>query len=72
MDSALKHAPAHNAFSVKQLLADKRIPTLENRPYSPDLVPMPRIYLFPKLKTAVEGIRFQTLEEVKTKTNSKA
>lgn len=48
-------------------MADKRIPILEHPPYSPDLAPCD-FYLFPKLKTALKGTRFHTLEEVKTKT----
>lgn len=31
-----ENAPAHNAFSVKQFLDNKRIPVLEHPPYSPD------------------------------------
>lgn len=49
-----------------KFLADKRIPILEHPGYSPDLAPCD-IYLFPKLKTALKGTRFQTVEELKTK-----
>jgi len=33
------NAPAHNALSVKQFLANKNITVLEYPPYSPDLAP---------------------------------
>jgi histone-lysine N-methyltransferase SETMAR len=61
------NAPAHNALSVKQFLADKRIPVLEHPPYSPDLAPCD-FYLFPKVKSALKGTHFQSVEEVKAKT----
>lgn len=59
MDSASRQrshlsSPSHNAFSVKQFLADKRIPSvLEYPPYFPDLA-LCDIYLFPKVKTALK------------------
>ena len=61
------NAPAHNALSVKQFLAEKCITGLEHPPYSPDLAPCD-FYLFPKLKSALKGTHFQSVEEVKTKT----
>ena len=33
------NAPAHNALSIRQFLAEKQITTLEHPPYSPDLAP---------------------------------
>lgn len=60
------NAPAHNAFSVKQFLANKRIPVLEHPPYSPDLAPCD-FYLLLKIKTALKGTHFRSVEEVKTK-----
>ena len=62
------NAPAHNALSVKQFLAEKRITVLEHPPYSPDLAPCD-FYLFPKVKSALKGTFFQSVEEVKTKTD---
>ncbi|VVC25243.1 Hypothetical protein CINCED_3A021518 [Cinara cedri] len=59
-------APAHNALSVKQFLANKRIPALEYPPYSPDLTPC-NFYLFTKIKTALKRIHFRFVEKVKTK-----
>lgn len=69
-DSWILHqdnAPAHNALSVKQFLADKRIPVLEHPPYSPDLAPCD-FYLFPKVKSALKGRHFRSVEEVKAET----
>lgn len=61
------NAPAHNALSVKRFLADKNIAVLEHAPYSPDLAPCD-FYLFPKIKSALKGTRFASMEEVKQKT----
>jgi histone-lysine N-methyltransferase SETMAR len=61
------NAPAHNTLAVKQFLADKCIPVLEQSPpppYSPDLAPCD-FYLFHKLKSALKGTHFQSVDEVK-------
>ncbi|VVC37276.1 Transposase, type 1 [Cinara cedri] len=61
------NAPAHNALSVKQYLAGKRTPVLKHAPYSPDLAPCD-FFLFPKIKSALKGTRFESMEAVKQKT----
>lgn len=61
------NAPAHTALSVKQFLADNKIPVLNHPPYSPDLAPCD-FYLFPKVKESLKGTHFETLEQVKDKT----
>jgi hypothetical protein len=51
------NAPAHNALAVKQFLADKCVPVLEQPPppsHSLDFVSCD-LYLFPKLKSALRG-----------------
>ncbi|GFW91111.1 putative mariner transposase [Trichonephila clavipes] len=58
-------APAHNALSVKRYLADKRTSVLEHAPYSPALCDL---FLFPKIKSALKGTRFESMEAVKQKT----
>ncbi|GFV75799.1 jerky protein homolog-like [Trichonephila clavipes] len=60
-------APAHNALSVKRYLTDKRTPVFEHAPYSPDLAPCD-LLLFPKIKSALKGTRFESMEAVKQKT----
>jgi hypothetical protein len=50
--------PAHNALVVKQFLV------LEQPPCSPDLAPCD-FYLCPKLKSALKGTHFQSVDEVK-------
>ena len=60
------NAPAHKALSVKRYLAAKGTPVLEHAPYSPDLAPCD-FYLFPKIKSALKGTRFESMEEVKRK-----
>ncbi|GFW22482.1 putative mariner transposase [Trichonephila clavipes] len=66
-DKEMDKAPAHNALSVKRYLADKHTPVLEHAPYSPDLVPCD-LFLFPKIKSALKGTRFESMEAVKQKT----
>ena len=60
------NAPAHNALAVKSFLAKHGIPVLEHPPYSPDLAPCD-FFLFPKVKSALKGTRFETVEAVKEK-----
>ena len=60
------NAPAHNALSVKRYLAARGTPVLEHAPYSPDLAPCD-FFLFPKIKSALKGTRFESMEEVKRK-----
>ena len=54
------------ALSVKTFLAKYNIPVLDHPPYSPDLAPC-HFYLFPKVKSALKGTRFETVEAVKEK-----
>lgn len=61
------NAPAHNALSVKQFFAEKRIPVPEHPPYSPDLAPCD-FYLLPNIKSALKETHFQSVEDVKVKT----
>jgi histone-lysine N-methyltransferase SETMAR len=59
------NAPAHNALAVKQFLANKYILVLKHpTPNSPDFTPRD-FYLFPKLKGALQGSHFQSVDEVK-------
>ncbi|XP_054711202.1 replication initiator 1-like [Uloborus diversus] len=60
------NAPAHNALSVKKFLANHNIPILDHPPYSPDLAPCD-FFLFPKVKSALKGTRFESVEAVKEK-----
>jgi histone-lysine N-methyltransferase SETMAR len=57
--------PAHNALVAKQFLADKCIPVLEHPPppYSPDLAPCD-FFLFIKVKSALKGTHFQSVDEM--------
>ena len=61
------YAPAHNALSAKEFLANKNITVLEHPPYSPDLAPCD-FCLFPKIKTVLKGTHFMPVEDVKAKT----
>ena len=59
------NAPAHNALSIRQFLAQKQIAVLEQPPYSPDLAPCD-FFLFPKLKGVIKGTHFSDVEAIKT------
>jgi len=55
-----------NALSVKRYLAKNNIPVMEHPPYSPDLAPCD-FFLFPKIKSALKGTRFESVDAVKAK-----
>jgi hypothetical protein len=57
------NAPAYKAFSVKQFLARISITEMEHPPYSCHLAPND-FWLFPKIKTALKGRRFQDTEDI--------
>ena len=57
-------APCHTSFAVQQFLTDKKIPTIPRPPYSPDIAPCD-FWLFPKLKFALKGEHFATIEVIK-------
>ena len=59
------NAPAHNALSIRQFLAENNIAVLEQPPYSPDLAPCD-FFLFPKLKGVIKGARFQDSKAITT------
>jgi hypothetical protein len=65
LDMMLHHdnAPAHASLLIRSYLAKHQTPVVPHPHYSPDLTP-PDFFLFPKLKTALKGRRFQTMEEV--------
>ena len=66
VDFAQDNAPAHNALSLKQFLANKNITVLEHPPYSPDLA-LCNFCRFPKIKSALKGTHFVSVENVKAK-----
>jgi hypothetical protein len=51
------NAPAHNALSMKQCLANHNITVLEHPPCD--------FYLFPKIKSVLKGTHFLSVEDVK-------
>ncbi|KAJ8954178.1 hypothetical protein NQ318_005773 [Aromia moschata] len=57
------NALAHDALSAKRYLAARGTPVLEHAPYSPALAPCD-FFLFPKIKSALKGTRFESMEEV--------
>jgi histone-lysine N-methyltransferase SETMAR len=51
------NAPAHRAVTTNEFLAKHNIPSLPQHSYYPDLAPYD-FFLFPKLKKAMNGNRF--------------
>ena len=54
----------HSALRIRQFLAERNVPTLEQPPYSPDLAPCDFL-LVPKLKGVIKGTRFPDVEAIK-------
>jgi hypothetical protein len=59
------NALAHNTLSVKKFLAKHKI-ACWNPPHSPDLAPCD-YFLFPKIKFALEGTRFNSIDAMRAK-----
>jgi len=57
---------AHSALSVKKFLTKHKITVMKHPPYSPDLAPCD-FFLFPKIKSALKGTRFGSVDAVKAK-----
>jgi hypothetical protein len=57
------NAPVHKALSVKQFLAQKSFIDVEHPPHSHHLAPND-LWLFPKIKSALKGRRFQDTEDI--------
>jgi hypothetical protein len=55
-----------NTLSVKTFVAKHKIPVLEHPPCSPGLTPCD-FFLFPKIKFALKGTCFQSVDAVKAK-----
>jgi histone-lysine N-methyltransferase SETMAR len=58
--------PAHKALSAKQFVTQKSITEMEHPPYSLDLAPND-FWLFPQIKPALKGRRFQDIEYIHKK-----
>ena len=58
------NAPAHHSVVVKDFLAMNNVTTLEHPPHSPDLDPA-HFYMFPRLKSALNGRRFSHATDIK-------
>ncbi|KAJ8948901.1 hypothetical protein NQ318_020486 [Aromia moschata] len=59
------NAPAHSVLSVKTFFAKFGITVFEHPPYSPELAL--RLFLFPKVKSALKGTRSESVKAVKAK-----
>ncbi|KAL4084659.1 hypothetical protein QTP88_027586 [Uroleucon formosanum] len=58
------NAPCHSSFAVRQFSTDKKISTIPQPPYSPDIAPCD-FWLFPNLNLGLKGERFATIEDIK-------
>ena len=65
LDFFLLHnnAPAHKAGSFRKFLTPKKCYNPLSPPYTPDLSP-PDYFLFPKLKTKLQGLHFADVAEI--------
>ena len=61
------NAPAHSSNLVQQFLAKHKIVQLCQPPYSPDIAPCD-FWMFPKLKMALKGKRFDDIKTIQSKT----
>jgi transposase len=55
---------AHSSLQVLQFSAPEGISAMDHPPYSPDLAPAD-FWLFPKLKSVLNGKRFSDAEDIK-------
>ena len=62
------NASHHKANIVKELLESHQWKVLDHPPYSPDLSP-PDFALFPELKEPLQGIRYESLDELEGAVN---
>jgi hypothetical protein len=58
------NAPSHSALVVKTFLAKHGVVEISHPPYSPDLAPAD-FFLFPTVKTALNGKRFRMLKTLR-------
>ncbi|XP_043285125.1 histone-lysine N-methyltransferase SETMAR-like [Venturia canescens] len=58
------NAPSHSSILVSEFLTKKSVTVIRHPPYSPDLAPAD-FFLFPKIKIAMKGERFQDVEAIK-------
>ena len=57
------NVPAHASLLIRSYLAKHQTCVVPHPHYSPDLAPAD-FFLFPKLKTTLEGCRFKTIEQI--------
>ena len=63
------NAPAHTAHSIQIFLARHSIPVVQQPPYFPNMAPCD-FWLFPQLKTAMKGKRFEDIDAIKKNATS--
>ena len=64
------NAPAHYAIRVREFLAQRGAPVLNQPPYSPDLAPAD-FFLFPRLKMVMKGARFADMAAIQERVTAR-
>jgi len=65
-DSSSPQRASTQRAICEEVFGEKDIPVMENPPYTPDLATCD-FFLFPKIKSALKGTRFGSVDAVKTK-----
>jgi hypothetical protein len=58
------NAPSHNAATMKQVLANRKVAVLHHPTYLPEPA-LVNYFVFPKLKSALQGWHFQSITEIR-------
>ena len=62
-------APCHTSLLLRQFLSNKNITVCPHPPYSPDLAPCD-FWLFSKVKMAMKGKRFDSIQDIEAATTT--
>lgn len=60
------NAPSHTAIIIREFLMRNQTVTVPQAPYSPDMAPCD-FFLFPRLKLALRGYQFPSIQAIKEK-----
>ena len=66
MDSSSRQRASTQRAICEEVFGENNIPVVEHPPYSPDLAPCD-FFLFLKIKSALKGTRFESVDAVKAK-----
>jgi len=66
MDSSSRQRASTQRAICEEVFGENNIPVMEYPSYSPDLAPCD-FFLFPKIKSALKGARFESVDAVEAK-----